>query len=298
MSGEIISVQNVTFIYPGAPSPALSSIDLSVKKGEFVGITGPSGAGKSTLALCCTGIIPHFQVGRMGGKVYLENVPMEEIPPSQLAKRIGCVLQDPEAQLVCMTVEEEIAFGMENLGFSRAEMEVRISRSLEMVGISELRFRSTSALSGGQKQKVVLAAVLAMMPEVLVLDEPTSELDPMGTEAVFRILARINRDYGVTVMLIEQKIDQLADYLDRLLVLNKGELIADGKPSKVLAQQDVVQLGVRVPQAAEFALLCNNRLSEVPVNLREGVSFVRDLLEGGNSHECFFQHHNCEKSTA
>lgn len=283
MLDEIMTVQNLTFFYPGVSEPALNNINLSVKKGEFIGITGPTGAGKSTLSLCFTGIIPHFEAGRIGGKVCLEKVPMAEIPAPELAKRIGCVLQDPETQLVCMTVEEEIAFGMENLGFSREEMEARIVRSLEMVGITELRFRPTANLSGGQKQRVVLAAVLAMMPDVLVLDEPTSELDPMGTEAVFQIISRINRDYGITVILIEQKIDQLAGYLDRLLVLNQGELIADGKPSEVLARPDVVELGVRLPQVAEFALLCNNRLPVVPVSIQDGLSFVQKFLEGGSS---------------
>lgn len=188
-----------------------------------------------------------------------------------------------------MSVEEEIAFGMENLGFSREEMGERISRSLEMVGITELRYNSASELSGGQKQRVVLAAVLAMMPGVLVLDEPTSELDPMGTETVFKLLSRINRDYGITVIIVEQKIDQLAGYLDRLLVLNQGELIADGKPSQVLARPDVVQLGVKLPQVAEFALLCDNRLNEVPVNIEQGLHYVRSLLEGDSSDEGLFE---------
>lgn len=283
MCEEMLTARDLTFFYPGNSEPALKNVNLSVKKGEFIGITGPTGAGKSTLSLCFTGIIPHFEVGRMGGKVYVGKVPIADLPAAELAKRIGCVLQDPEAQLVCMTVEDEIAFGMENLGFPRQDMEARITRSLEMIGISDLRFRLTSALSGGQKQRVVLAAVLALTPEVLVLDEPTSELDPLGTEAVFRILARLNRDYGITIILIEQKVDQLADYLNRLLVLSQGELIADGRPAEVLARPEVLALGVKVPQVAEFALLCDDQLQTVPVNIEEGLAFVRQLLEGGNS---------------
>lgn len=294
MSKEMITIENLTFFYPGVSHPALNKINLSVEKGEFIGITGPAGAGKSTLSLCFSGIIPHFEPGKIGGTVYLENVPVAKIPPSQLARRIGSVFQDPEAQLVCMSVEEEIAFGLENLGFSREAMGERISRSLEMVGIKELRYSSVSELSGGQKQRVILAAVLAITPDVLVLDEPTSELDPMGTETVFKILSRINRDYGITVILVEQKIDQLAGYLGRLLVLNEGELIADGKPAQVLARPDVVKLGVKLPQVAEFALLCNNQLDEVPINIEQGLNFLRNILEGDNSDGGLFER-NCHR---
>ncbi|MEN6327253.1 MAG: ATP-binding cassette domain-containing protein [Syntrophomonas sp.] len=285
MSNAMITVENLTFFYPGVSDPALNNINLSVKRGEFIGITGPAGAGKSTLSLSFSGIIPHFEPGKVGGTVYLENIPITKIEPSQLARRIGSVFQDPEAQLVCMSVEEEIAFGMENLGFSREDIGKRIASSLQMAGITELRYSSTAELSGGQKQRVVLASVLAMMPDVLVLDEPTSELDPMGTETVFKILSQINRDYGITVILVEQKIDQLAGYLDRLLVLNEGKLIADGKPSQVLARPDVVQLGVKLPQVAEFALLCNNQLNEVPVTIEQGLDYVKNLLEGDSSDE-------------
>jgi energy-coupling factor transporter ATP-binding protein EcfA2 len=289
MSNKMITIENLTFFYPGVSDPALNNINLSVRKGEFIGITGPAGAGKSTLSLCISGIIPHFEQGKIGGTVSLEKIPIAKIPPSQLARRIGSVFQDPETQIVCMSVEEEIAFGMENLCFSREDMRERISRSLEMVGITELRYSSVSELSGGQKQRVVLASVLSIMSDVLILDEPTSELDPMGTETVFKILSQINRDYGITVILVEQKIDQLAGYLDRLLVLNKGGLIADGKPSQVLAIPEVVQLGVKLPQVAEFALLCNNQLNEVPVNIEQGLDYVRNLLEGDNSDGGLFE---------
>lgn len=281
MSTDIITVKDLTFYYPGASEAALQNINLSVRKGEFVGITGPAGAGKSTLSLCFNGVIPHFQVGRMGGAVYLDGAPLAQIPAPELARRVGSVFQDPEAQIVSMSVEEEIAFGMENLGFARDEMAERITRSLEMTGITGLRHRSTAALSGGQKQRVVIAAVLAMMPEVLVLDEPTSELDPLGTEEIFKILHRLNKEHGITVILIEQKTDQLAGYLDRLLVLNKGNLTADGRPAEVLARRDVIELGVKIPQVTELAMLFNLPLAEAPVTLAEGIEFIRQAAGGG-----------------
>lgn len=280
MAAEIITVKDLTFYYPDAPEAALQNINLTVCRGEFVGITGPTGAGKSTLSLCFNGIIPHFQVGRMGGTVLLSDTPLAAISAPELARKIGSVFQDPEAQIVSMSVEEEIAFGMENLGFSRAEMETSISRALDMAGISHLRHRSTTALSGGQKQRVVIAAVLAMMPEVLVLDEPTSELDPLGTEEIFKTLYQLNKEHGITVVLIEQKTDQLAGYLDRLLVLNQGVLLADGRPAEVFARRDVVELGVKIPQVTEFALLYNRHFAAVPVTLAEGVDFIRSIAKG------------------
>lgn len=281
MSKEIITVKDLTFYYPEASAAALQILNFSIRKGEFVGITGPTGAGKSTLSLCFNGVIPHFQVGRMGGMVVLDEVPVAQIPPPELARKVGSVFQDPEAQIVSMSVEEEIAFGMENLGFPRTEMMARITRALEMAGIPNLRHRSTTALSGGQKQRVVIAAVLAMMPEVLVLDEPTSELDPLGTEEIFKILCQLNKEYGITVILIEQKTDQLAGYLDRLLVLNQGMLLADGRPAEVLARREVVELGVKIPQVTEFAMLYDLPLVEAPITLAEGINFVRRVAGGG-----------------
>lgn len=275
---KLIEVQNLTFLYPSTDTPALDDINLTVNRGEFIGITGPTGAGKSTLSLCFNGVIPHYQRGKMAGRVDIKGCAVNEIPGDELARTIGSVFQDPEAQIVTMTVEEEIAFGMENLGFPKQLMLERIDEVLKMIGIEQLRFTSTTALSGGQKQRVVIAAVLAMRPEILVLDEPASELDPVGTEELFEILSNLNKQHGITIIVIEQRIDQLAGYLDRLLVLDRGKLIANGRPSEVLARKDVISLGVKIPQVTEFAMLFKEDFTEVPINLEQGIQFVQKLI--------------------
>lgn len=280
MALPFIKVEELTFYYSGSDVPALNNINLVVNEGEFIGVTGPTGAGKSTLSLCFNGVIPHYQSGKIAGRVTFNQRPVAEIPNGELARMVGSVFQDPEAQIVSMTVEEEIAFGMENLGFTRELMLERIEASLDMVGISHLRTASTVALSGGQKQRVAIAAVLAVMPKVLVLDEPASELDPLGTDELFETLARLNKEHGITIILIEQRMDQLAPFLDRLVVLDKGSLIADGHPTEVLAKREVVTLGVRVPQVTELALLVNPKSQKVPVSFEEGVKFIDGLLNG------------------
>lgn len=281
MSEELIRVDNLTFYYPESVNPVLDDLNLSIDRGQFVGFTGPAGAGKTTLSFCFNGIIPHYQAGRVGGLVYIEGVALKEIPAPQLAAKIGSVFQDPEAQIVSLTVEEELAFGLENLNFPSNKIEERIVWALEAMSIAHLRNRSTNSLSGGQKQRVVLAAVLAMRPKILVLDEPTSELDPMGTEEIFKTLYALNRQYGITVIIFEQKIDQLAPFLDRIVVLDKGKIVADGLPSKVLAQQTVFDLGIRIPQVSELALLWGERCREVPITIQQGLSFVRERWPKG-----------------
>lgn len=283
MAEALLEIQNLTFMYPGSEKPALNNINLKINAGEFIGITGPTGAGKSTLSLCFNGIIPHFQPGRFSGRTYLEGRPIAEMSNRELAEMVGSVFQDPEAQIVSLTVEEEIAFGMENLGFPRELMEERIDEALEITGIKPLRYRSTVSLSGGQKQRLVIAAVLAMRPQIIVLDEPTSELDPVGAEEVFRTLRKLNQEYGTTIILIEQRIDQLAGFLDRLLVLNSGKVIADGHPRTVLANREVISSGVKLPQVTEFALLYDNKISEVPVTLEQGIDYVRGLSKVGGA---------------
>ena len=281
VDAELIEVRNLTFYYRDAKKPALDNINLTIKRGEFVGVSGPTGAGKSTLTYCLNGVIPHYQGGKIGGGVYLQGIPLGEISAPQLAAKVGSVFQDPEAQIVAMSVEEEVVFGLENLNYPRLEMEERIAEALEMVGITHLRNRPTNCLSGGQKQRVVIAAVLAMRPEVLVLDEPTSELDPQGTEEIYEILYQLNRRHGITIVLVEQKVDQSAGYLDRLIVMNCGKVLADGDPREVLARRAVSELGIRMPQVSEFALLSNKELKRVPITLVEGLEFIRKTCGKG-----------------
>lgn len=275
----VLDIQNLIFYYPNSRYPALDGVSFTVEEGEFIGICGPAGAGKTTLSLCLNGIIPHAQAGRMAGGVSLKGISLKDYTLPALGGTIGSVFQDPETQMVALTVEEEIAFGLENAGASPALIRERIEEAMDAVGIRQLQERSLSSLSGGQKQRVALASILAMRPRILILDEPTSELDPLGSREFFDLLARFHKTQGITIILFEQKVDQLAPYLDRLLVMREGKMVAEGKPERVLADQGVFGWGIRIPQVAEFAHLlareAHLRLSEVPLTVEEGLSLIR-----------------------
>jgi energy-coupling factor transport system ATP-binding protein len=250
----VIAVKELSFGYPGASRPALDGVSFQVRPGEFLGITGPAGAGKSTLVLCLNGIIPHFQAGAFRGQVLINGADTFEAGCSAISKQVGSVFQDPEAQLVAPTVEDEIAFGLENFGYPPAEIESRIEEALRLTGIAPLRQRSTQALSGGQKQRVAIAAAVALRPEILVLDEPTSELDPIGTMEVFEVLKLLNQQYGLTIVVIEQKLNILMEYIGRLLIFTQGELVCDRPPREVIAEPALLKaIGLNLPPVSDLA---------------------------------------------
>jgi energy-coupling factor transport system ATP-binding protein len=283
-ANEFISVKNLSFSYQGTEKTAIANINLQVKKGEFLGITGPTGAGKSTLLQCLNGVIPHFLAGRYEGEVYVAGRRVSETTSQELSGVIGTVFQDPEAQIVSANVEEELAFGPENLSLCPAEILKRIDFSLKAVGIEDLRHAAINSLSGGQKQRVAIAAVLAMLPEVIILDEPTAELDPVGTDDLFRALHELNRELGITVIIVEHKMEHLAQYCSRLLVLKDGRVQKDGKPSTVFADwQEVNELGVSLPQVTELIgrLLSEDgsrAIDEMPITIEEAKAYLKEVL--------------------
>jgi energy-coupling factor transporter ATP-binding protein EcfA2 len=251
----VISVEGLTFTYPGSSLKALSGINLTMNAGEFIGITGPAGAGKSTLLLALNGIIPHFQEGMFQGRVLINGRDTFETVCAELSKQIGSVFQDPEAQIVASTVEEEIAFGLENLAVDPVEIDARINESLDLIGISNLRSRSTHELSGGQKQRVAIAAAIALRPQILILDEPTSELDPMGTMEVFEVLQSLNQQHGLTIVVVEQKINILAEYVHRMLIMNEGQVVSDGAPRRIVNEPELLtSVGLNPPPVSELAI--------------------------------------------
>ena len=205
----MIEIKDLTFFYGDDQEPVLKNINLTVGNGEFILIAGPSGGGKSSLARCLNGLIPHFYGGRLKGRVEVEGLETTRHAPKELATMVGMVFQDPENQLVTEDVEREIAFGLENLALPRREIAKRIEEALDTVGIAGLRHRPLHELSGGEKQKVAIASVLALKPRVLVLDEPTSELDPQGAEGVLSIVQRLNDELGLTVILVEHRLRTL-----------------------------------------------------------------------------------------
>ena len=243
----MISVHNLTYAYPQGNSPALDGINWRIDDGEFVLVAGPSGSGKSTLLRCLNGLVPHFSGGTLAGEVELYGIDAVRQGPRVLSRIVGFVAQDPEAQAVLDQVEGEIAFAMENAAVPTAEMRVRVEETLSLLDLTPLRKRSLATLSGGERQRLAIAAALVLRPRVLVLDEPTSQLDPQSAEDVLRALVRINEDLGLTIILAEHRLERILRYADRLTYLEDGRITADGPVRETLTHIDsgspVVQLG-------------------------------------------------------
>ena len=251
----IIEMECVSFSYGTAADGAyaLKDIDLSVEEGTFVGLIGPSGAGKSTLASAITGAIPHHYRGRLFGSTLVAGLDTCEASLTDIAKVAGSVLQDIDAQMVASVVEDELLFGLENFGIDHREIEGRIVSALDAVGIADLRHREIATLSGGQKQKVAIAAILAMTPRVIVMDEPTSALDPASARDVFEVLRRAKELTGMTVILIEQTVALLAEYCDRVVVIDQGRIALDGTPTDVFSHGETLRaIGVDTPRTVRI----------------------------------------------
>ena len=251
---SIIEVQSVSYSYPDSSARALNELSLSVQEGDFVGIVGPSGAGKSTLALALSGAIPHHFRGNFFGKILVSGMDTCTVALTDISKIVGSITQDINAQMVASIVEDELLFGLENFAVPHAEIPERITYALETVGIANLRFREIASLSGGQKQKVAIAALLALQPQVMVLDEPTAALDPASSELIFQTLSELNRTKGITVVVIEQKVGLLAKYCSKIAVMDKGTICAFGSGEEVFSQVDLLQeVGVDVPRCVRVS---------------------------------------------
>lgn len=224
---EIFKIENLTYFYPEAANPAISDINLCVNEGEFLLIVGPSGGGKTTLARIMAGLIPDFYGGRINGRISFKGVSLAKLKKGQLQKEVGMVFQNPERQLIMGKVESEIAFGLENLGVEPDEIKRRIAEVSVFFGLSSLLDTQCEHLSGGEKQKLALASILAMGPKVIILDEPTSQLDPIAAEEVFQALRRLKDDFGYTIILIEQRLDRCFCLCDRIILLEDGRVAQD-----------------------------------------------------------------------
>lgn len=251
---SIIEVKDVTFTYSGAQRHALERVSLAVAEGEFVGVIGPSGAGKSTLAGVMSGAVPHHFTGELYGACLVDGKDTCEVTLTDVSRLVGSVLQDIDAQFVASNVRDELLFGLENFGVTRDEIPARMQQALETVGIEDLRDREIATLSGGQKQKVAIAAILALRPRVLVLDEPTAALDPVSSTLVFETLREVNRSAGITVVVIEQKVALLSEYCSRVVVFEQGKLIFDDTPRKVFSHGERLrEIGVDSPRVARVS---------------------------------------------
>ncbi len=272
----MISLKGFSYWYPDAKQPALRNINLNIAKGEFCGVVGANGAGKSTLCYALSGFVPHFYRGEFEGDMQIGEINVVESSLGDLAGEVGLVFQNPFNQIsgARFTVREEIAFGLENLGLSKKEMQKRISEALEIVGVEELAERSPFALSGGQQQRLAIASILAMQPKVLVLDEPTSQLDPHSTEDVFAALRALVRKGKTTVVMAEHKLEWLAAFCDRVIALNHGYIEMDDVPEKVLSSPRMLRLNIGRTQYSEAAA-CVRRGKRLPVTLEQAKAFLR-----------------------
>jgi energy-coupling factor transport system ATP-binding protein len=251
----MIQFNDVTYAYPGTNKPAVRDLSLEIPDEQFCAVIGPNGAGKSTFAYLIAGFIPHFYRGDLEGEVLVSGKPTSTTPLSDLVRQVGLIQQNPFNQIsgTKVTVREEIAFGLENLGVPRPEMIERVAAAMDLVGVSDLAERSPLALSGGQMQRVAIASILVMRPPVLVLDEPTAQLDPIGSKEVFATIRQLAADQRMTVIMIEQKLEWVAAFSDRVLALADGDLLADGPPEDVLTDEVLWSKGTgqtRYTQAA------------------------------------------------
>ena len=280
----IIETTNLTYTYPGGTRQSISDVSLSVNRGEFVLITGPSGCGKTTLCRCFNGLIPHFYQGEMKGELTVAGLKVKEHPTYELAQQVGLVFQNPENQLFALSVEKDVAFGLENLGVSREEMHETVDWALQLTGISDLRERAPHELSGGQQQRVAIASVLAMKPQVIVLDEPTSFLDPLTARRIFEVIHDLNRNLGITVVLVEHRLDLTAKYANHIIVMDQGKILLDGDPHEILKSEEARLVGVGIPKATrlyQMLLKDGAKLGDVvPLSSDEMAALIKEALEG------------------
>lgn len=280
----MIQIEALTVKYAGRKQPALRNLTLQVRKGETLLVLGPSGSGKSSLALTLNGLIPHSVAELLEGAVRVQGLDTRDQPVSELAQKVGIVFQDPDSQFATMKVEDEIVFGLENLRLDPASMDAKVDLALRQVGMQHARLRPVHALSGGEKQRVALAALLAMRPEVLVFDEPTANLDSMGTQQVFALLAQLKARGQHTLVLIEHKLDELMHLVDRVAVLDpQGELLVQGEPRFVFEEHgaELKRLGVWMPQVCLLAHALRQRgvtIPKFPITLGEAVKALGPVI--------------------
>ncbi len=273
----IINLQNVTYKYPLTDLPVLQNINLQVNEGEFVAVIGPNGAGKSTLCYTIAGFVPHFFKGELTGAVEVAGEESSKSSLHEWVLNVGLAFQNPFNQIsgAKYTVFEEIAFGLENTGVPREEMKSRVEDALKLTGISELADRSPYSLSGGQQQRVALTSILVMHPKVLVLDEPTSQMDPIGTREVFGVIRKLS-EQGMTVVMVEHKVEWIAEFADRVIALHNGSVLLEGKSQEVLTSDLLTDKGFGISRYTSAARKAKEldlwKQSKLPVTLDEAVA--------------------------
>lgn len=270
----MIELKNVSFKYELQEEKTIKNLDLYVKQGEFVGIIGKNGSGKTTLCNIIRGIIPDFVQGTITGSISIDNKNINDIERGEMSELVGFVFQNPFSQIsgIKKTVFEEIAYGLENLGVPREEIRQRVTDVIKLLKIEDLQDKNPNELSGGQSQRVAIASIIVMNPKVLIFDEPTSQLDPLGTEEIFDIL-KLLKSQNKTIILVEHKIDLIAEYADRVVVMDDGEIIFNGETHEVLSNDKIEQHNVSMPIVSKLAYKLNEEkprfFKNIPITLDE-----------------------------
>jgi len=278
----IIDAKGLTYTYPGGARPSLENVSITIENGEFVILTGPSGCGKTTLCRCFNGLIPQFYGGKLEGSLVVAGLKVGEHPIYELAQHIGLVFQNPENQLFALSVEKDVAFGLENVGVPRDEIQKRVDWALQITGIEDLRESAPHELSGGQQQRVAIACVLAMQPEVMVLDEPTSFLDPLGAQKIFEVINDLNKKLGIVVILVEHRLDLASKYADHVIIMDEGSVVLDGKPREIFNSEKARLIGIGIPKATRLYQILEERgvhLNRLPVTSEEASQLLREVLK-------------------
>ncbi|MGA3405275.1 MAG: ATP-binding cassette domain-containing protein [Candidatus Bathyarchaeia archaeon] len=275
-----ISARNLSFTYVGANTPSMENVSLSIEKGEFVILTGPSGCGKTTFCRCLNGLIPNFYSGEVRGDLLVDDVNVNGKSTAELSKHIGFVFQNPENQLFSLSVERDVAFGVENLGIPQEEALERVKWAMKSTGIENLREKAPYELSGGQQQRAAIAGVLAMKPSIIVLDEPTSFLDPRSAEDIVGVIAKLNQELQLTTLLVEHRLDIVSRYANRVIVMDKGKVALDGSPQAVYGDQARL-IGIGLPKVTTlFHLLRRDGfpIATNPITVEQASSELRKVL--------------------
>ncbi len=281
MFEPIAIFKDVSYKYPRSEDFVLRDINLEVHKGEFLGLIGPTGAGKTTLCLALNGIVPQFYGGRYFGSVHIGNLDTVEHPISALANYVGQVFEDPETQLISTSVENEVAFALENLKVEREVIIERIPQALSAVRLEGTEKKHPHELSGGQKQRLAIAAAIAVQPSLLILDEPTSQLDPVGAEEVFATAHELNQDLGMTIVMASHSAEEMAAFSDRVALVSHGQIVALGSPDEIYAEIEMLEKNdLRPPQVAKTFYSINQRrivVPKVPVKMEDAFPLLDSL---------------------
>lgn len=278
----IIELKNVTYCYPTSDTNSITDVNINIEKGKLYTIIGENGSGKTTLCNIIRGFIPNFYKGNLAGEVIIKGKNINEYNYVDLALEMGFVFQNPFTQIsgARNTVYEELAYGLENIGIDSDEIHKRVKEIMEITKIKEFSDRSPYQLSGGQQQRVALASILVMDQDILIIDEPTSQLDPQSTDDIFEII-KLMKEKGKTIILVEHKIDQIAEYSDYIYVLKDGSIAAEGTPEDIFRGSDCLKYGASIPKVSMIGMELidkNINLSNIPITVDEIVNDINLIM--------------------